>query len=216
MEKNQKSGLKVVPKFTTKQRGYLPALDASLSCVKDLPFGDDPEKALLQKERDQGIQTILSKLRPREKIIIESYYGLEGEPKTLKQLGKEFNVVAGRIQQILRNAKAKFKRRACREGYYRSPDTWFLPPQRKPGKTRRVIPEPRVSPGWKEGKVLVMYLSPGRADQPKVFLEPTGNLVEIDMEVTLIIDRITTHRAYWTIHDLSGRRLGLARVYTWL
>jgi RNA polymerase primary sigma factor len=46
------------------------------------------------------LNKILSKLTEREKSIIEMYYGLNGSPMTLEEIGEEFNLTKERVRQI--------------------------------------------------------------------------------------------------------------------
>lgn len=46
------------------------------------------------------LMDILNKLDERERIIIEDYYGLTGTPRTLEDIGDEFNLTKERVRQI--------------------------------------------------------------------------------------------------------------------
>ena len=48
----------------------------------------------------EALMKILSKFDNREKIIIEDYFGLYGQPKTLEEIGNELNLTKERVRQI--------------------------------------------------------------------------------------------------------------------
>ena len=52
---------------------------------------------------------IMSILDEREKIIIEDYYGISGTPRTLEDIGIEFNLTKERVRQIKEKALRKLR-----------------------------------------------------------------------------------------------------------
>lgn len=56
------------------------------------------------------IREAIKKLKPIEQEVIWKYYGFEDEPRTLKEIGKDYNLSRSRIQQIQIKAKNKVKR----------------------------------------------------------------------------------------------------------
>lgn len=52
---------------------------------------------------------ILKNLDEREKIIIEDYFGLSGTPRTLEEIGSEFNLTKERVRQIKEKALRKLR-----------------------------------------------------------------------------------------------------------
>ena len=64
------------------------------------------DNALLAKQ----IDTLLETLSPREKSIVVARYGLNAQrPKTLEELGKEYNLSKERIRQIEQQALRKLR-----------------------------------------------------------------------------------------------------------
>lgn len=60
---------------------------------------------------------LIDTLPARDQYIITQRLGLEGDPKTLKQVGKELNISAGRVRQLQNIALRKLKKAAKKEGY---------------------------------------------------------------------------------------------------
>jgi len=65
-----------------------------------------------QEEIKDNINKILSVLSEREKSIIEMYFGLNGSPLTLEEIGEEFNLTKERIRQIKEKAIRKIRNNA--------------------------------------------------------------------------------------------------------
>jgi RNA polymerase primary sigma factor len=53
--------------------------------------------------------TTLENLTEREKAIIEDYFGLSGTPRTLEDIGSDFNLTKERVRQIKQNALRKLR-----------------------------------------------------------------------------------------------------------
>jgi RNA polymerase primary sigma factor len=64
-------------------------------------YGDD----VLKSEMDKT----LGVLKPRERKIIEMYFGLDGQPMTLEQIGSEYGLTKERIRQIKEKALRELK-----------------------------------------------------------------------------------------------------------
>ena len=57
---------------------------------------------------------VLGTLPPREEKVLRLRYGLDdGRPRTLEEVGKEFNVTRERIRQIEAKALRKLRRPSC-------------------------------------------------------------------------------------------------------
>ena len=52
---------------------------------------------------------ILNILDEREKVIIEDYFGLSGSPRTLEDIGGDFNLTKERVRQIKEKALRKLR-----------------------------------------------------------------------------------------------------------
>ena len=73
---------------------------------------DTPSPAALAESNmlKEKINEVLAMLTPRENEVIRRRYGLDdGKPKTLEEVGKEFNVTRERIRQIEAKALRKLR-----------------------------------------------------------------------------------------------------------
>lgn len=57
----------------------------------------------------QNLMRLLSSLDDREKCIIEDYFGLTGTPRTLEDIGGDFNLTKERVRQIKEKALRKLR-----------------------------------------------------------------------------------------------------------
>lgn len=60
----------------------------------------DPDSPLLAAERKRVLKTFLEKLTPRELHILESHYGFNGEPLSMRELSRRYGLSHGRVRQI--------------------------------------------------------------------------------------------------------------------
>lgn len=63
-------------------------------------------------ELNKRVTTILSTLSYRERTIIEDYFGLFGQAKTLEEIGEDFNLTKERVRQIKEQALRKIRNNA--------------------------------------------------------------------------------------------------------
>ena len=93
--------------------------------------------------RAEAVRAAVAELREREREIVESHFGLEGDPHTLEQIAHDLHLAPERVRQIERHAFATLARRLAAPGtsllaqaskYARG---GFQPPQ-KPPKGRAV------------------------------------------------------------------------------
>jgi hypothetical protein len=78
-------------------------------------FGGDVIIAMITTLLSQAVETwLLDTLTPREVKTLRLFYGLDGEPLTAHEVGREFDVTDKRITQITEKALRKLKR-AVRE-----------------------------------------------------------------------------------------------------
>ncbi len=61
------------------------------------------------KQLKDGILLLLGHLDDREKQIIMDYYGLSGTPKTLEEIGNDFNLTKERVRQIKERGLRKLR-----------------------------------------------------------------------------------------------------------
>ena len=72
--------------------------------------GSQPAEAVSQAMLRQQLMEILDTLSPREAKVLRLRYGLDdGRPRTLEEVGKEFNVTRERVRQIEAKALRKIR-----------------------------------------------------------------------------------------------------------
>jgi RNA polymerase primary sigma factor len=95
------------------------ALDAPISDDDSIEFGEivgdedaqTPFELLRDKNLRDEVSDLLEALDDRERKIIFQRFGLDGgKPKTLEEVGKEFEVTRERIRQLQNIALAKLRR----------------------------------------------------------------------------------------------------------
>jgi RNA polymerase primary sigma factor len=64
------------------------------------PGALDPPSEALRHERDEVLAAAVHRLAPRRRYVIEHYFGLDGEPRTLSELAEELHVSRQRAQAI--------------------------------------------------------------------------------------------------------------------
>jgi RNA polymerase primary sigma factor len=71
---------------------------------------DMPDEVFNTKdELKLQLHSLLSVLDEREKVIVEDYYGLSGTPRTLEDIGGDFNLTKERVRQIKEKALRKLR-----------------------------------------------------------------------------------------------------------
>ena len=60
-------------------------------------------------ELKRQLISLLNVLDDREKVIVEDYYGLSGTPRTLEDIGGDFNLTKERVRQIKEKALRKLR-----------------------------------------------------------------------------------------------------------
>ena len=77
--------------------------------IQDEGASEPAEAASYNLLREQLVD-VLKTLTPREETVLRMRFGLEdGQPKTLEEVGKEFNVTRERIRQIEAKALRKLR-----------------------------------------------------------------------------------------------------------
>ena len=69
--------------------------------------GDEAEEAA----RAEAVRAAVAELRAREREIVESHFGLDGDPHTLEQIANELHLAPERVRQIEQHAFATLARR---------------------------------------------------------------------------------------------------------
>jgi RNA polymerase primary sigma factor len=88
--------------------------EGETSFVDVLPSTSVPsgEEAYINATLTQEIQELLSQLPPREQQVLRLRFGLDGEPKTLEEIGAMLGVTRERVRQIEEKAKDRLRQRA--------------------------------------------------------------------------------------------------------
>lgn len=68
-----------------------------------------PEEAFFEKQKNEAIATALNSLNERQKYIIENFYGINCDEKSLAEIGREQNVSRERVRQLLQQALQKLQ-----------------------------------------------------------------------------------------------------------
>jgi RNA polymerase nonessential primary-like sigma factor len=94
------------------------SLDMPVGAEEDAPLGDfiedgeatDAESAVISTLLQEDLRRVLATLDEREQSVIRLRYGLDdGQPKTLDQIGKSFNLSRERVRQIERDVMSKLR-----------------------------------------------------------------------------------------------------------
>lgn len=81
--------------------------------LAELPPGDEiamlpsPEDAAIASEMKDGIRRALAMLTPREQVVIRARFGLDGEERTLREIGDDLYLTPERIRGIEMKALRK-------------------------------------------------------------------------------------------------------------
>jgi RNA polymerase primary sigma factor len=67
---------------------------------------EDPEEELEKQARADAVRAAVSRLREREREIVSSHFGLDGESHTLEEIASEMHLAPERVRQIERHAFA--------------------------------------------------------------------------------------------------------------
>jgi RNA polymerase primary sigma factor len=90
--------------------GTTASLDAPLADGRTLetaladPAAADPEAAAVARFEREALERALTRLSARQRAVIEAHFGLDGEPRTLAQVGAALHVSPARVRAIEREA----------------------------------------------------------------------------------------------------------------
>ena len=69
-----------------------------------------PDEVFNTKDKlKQKLMEVLNVLDERERVIIEDYFGLAGTPRTLEDIGEDFDLTKERVRQIKEKALRKLR-----------------------------------------------------------------------------------------------------------
>jgi RNA polymerase sigma factor (sigma-70 family) len=71
----------------------------------------DPSLPLVRQEMLDQIRAVVDNLNARDRKVVRLYYGFDGEPLTLKEIGIRLHLTRERIRQILNDNYARLKDR---------------------------------------------------------------------------------------------------------
>jgi RNA polymerase primary sigma factor len=83
--------------------------DEVMDIIADNSFARPDEDIYTDEVLKSELATTLSVLSEREKKIIEMYFGMDGNPMTLEQIGDEYDLTKERIRQIKQKSLRKLK-----------------------------------------------------------------------------------------------------------
>lgn len=86
--------------------------DEMVELIEDSDYVRPDSEPHTQEQVKEQINKMLSVLSEREKSIIEMYFGLNGSPLTLEEIGEEFDLTKERIRQIKEKAVRKIRNNA--------------------------------------------------------------------------------------------------------
>ena len=110
-----KNFARTIPEEHTRRDRFVTGQEAMFDAAADRR-GDEGEAESAHKRMRDIVKGMLGKLDPRERRIIVSRYGLDGNvEQTLEQLGHELGVTKERIRQLETRAQLKLKKFATSE-----------------------------------------------------------------------------------------------------
>ena len=83
--------------------------DELIDLIEDESFKRPDDEMSFNVDLKQTISDTLSILTERERNIIECYFGLNGDKKTLENIGEEFNLTKERVRQIKEKSIRKLR-----------------------------------------------------------------------------------------------------------
>jgi len=86
-------------------------LDESDATRMDFLISDDirPEKEIIANSLKTEIRNVLHTLDERQEKVLSEYFGLEGEPKNLEEIGAEMGLTGERVRQIKERALQRLR-----------------------------------------------------------------------------------------------------------
>lgn len=83
--------------------------DTLIDIIKN-PDAEMPDEIFNTKDMlKQKLMGLLDSLDERERVIVEDYFGLSGTPRTLEDIGGDFNLTKERVRQIKEKALRKLR-----------------------------------------------------------------------------------------------------------
>jgi RNA polymerase primary sigma factor len=76
------------------------------------PSPEVPDDRIFAQQTRAHVDGLLSRLGPRERKIMRGRFGLDGEPRTLRECGEEFCITRERVRQIAAQTLARLRAQA--------------------------------------------------------------------------------------------------------
>ena len=73
------------------------------------PRAEGEYEQVLDRMETQAVRSLADRLEPRERVVLESHYGLGRSPRTLKEIGSDFGITPERVRQIEKEALEKLR-----------------------------------------------------------------------------------------------------------
>lgn len=83
--------------------------DEIMDVIADNSFGSPDDDITTEDTLKSELEKTMDILSDREKKIIQMYFGMDGQPMTLEQIGDEYGLTKERIRQIKEKALRKLK-----------------------------------------------------------------------------------------------------------
>ncbi|RKZ00978.1 MAG: hypothetical protein DRQ10_03035 [Candidatus Hydrothermota bacterium] len=101
-----------IHEISIEQPVYRDSDKVTLADILDQDALPSPEKAYEERERRDKIREALKILKPRDRRVLELYFGLrDGRPRTLEEIGREMGVSRERIRQLKDRALRQIRER---------------------------------------------------------------------------------------------------------
>jgi RNA polymerase sigma factor (sigma-70 family) len=73
------------------------------------PAAEDPLERVPTRDAADRLDDMLDMLSDRERMVLANHYGLEGEPRTLRDIAGDLDVSPERVRQIEQGALEKLR-----------------------------------------------------------------------------------------------------------
>jgi RNA polymerase primary sigma factor len=101
--------MSALPTVTTLDRNINEDGDTLIDMIVDQNSPMPDEIFNTQELLKEKLMSMLRVLDDREKVIIEDYFGISGQNRTLEEIGGQFNLTKERVRQIKEKALRKLR-----------------------------------------------------------------------------------------------------------
>ncbi len=104
------------PIVVSLEQSSAPGQDLTIKDLLQIEDRPSPEDLVVRQALKKLVRSEIARLRPRERMIVKSRFGLDGEePKTFQELGDDLGLSRERTRQIEREALERLRRRLHRK-----------------------------------------------------------------------------------------------------